>query len=139
MVTTVTLIRMVNLHFECIILEIRRILFKYFHQDYYPQSRFPFLVVLNKLDNIIYNIYIYIYIYISPRNNKGLPRWHQWQRTCLPMQVRCKRGEFHPGSGRSPGGGNSSPLQYSCLENPIDRGAWWTAVLTVTQSQTQLK
>ena len=30
-----------------------------------------------------------------------------------------------PGSGRSPGGGNGSPLQYSCLENPMDRGAWW--------------
>ena len=30
-----------------------------------------------------------------------------------------------PGLGRSPGGGNGSPLQYSCLENPMDRGAWW--------------
>ena len=30
-----------------------------------------------------------------------------------------------PGSGRSPGGGHDSTLQYSCLENPIDRGAWW--------------
>ena len=29
------------------------------------------------------------------------------------------------GSGRSPGGGHSNPLQYSCLENPMDRGAWW--------------
>ena len=31
-----------------------------------------------------------------------------------------------PGSGRSPGEGNSQPLQYSCLENSMDRGAWWT-------------
>ena len=30
-----------------------------------------------------------------------------------------------PGSGRSPGGGHGNPLQYSCLENPMDRGAWW--------------
>ena len=30
-----------------------------------------------------------------------------------------------PGLGRSPGGGNGNPLQYSCLENPMDRGAWW--------------
>ena len=37
---------------------------------------------------------------------------------------RHKRGEFNPGSGRSPGGGNSNPLQYSCLENRMDRGAW---------------
>ena len=33
-----------------------------------------------------------------------------------------------PGSGRSPGGGHGNPLQYSCLENPMDRGAWWAAV-----------
>ena len=33
-----------------------------------------------------------------------------------------------PGSGRSPGEGNGNPLQYSCLENPTDRGAWWTTV-----------
>ena len=33
-----------------------------------------------------------------------------------------------PGSGRSPGGGHHNPLQYSCLENPIDRGAWWATV-----------
>ena len=33
-----------------------------------------------------------------------------------------------PGSGRSPGGGQGNTLQYSCLENPTDRGAWWAAV-----------
>ena len=38
-----------------------------------------------------------------------------------------------PGSGRSPGGRNSNPLQYSCLENPMDRGAWWYAVHRVTR------
>ena len=43
-----------------------------------------------------------------------------------------------PGSGRSPGGGNGNPLQYSCLERPMDRGAWWAKVHGVTKSQTQL-
>ena len=33
-----------------------------------------------------------------------------------------------PGSGRSPGGGHGNPLQYFCLENPMDRGAWWVTV-----------
>ena len=33
-----------------------------------------------------------------------------------------------PGSGRAPGGGNGNPLQYSCLGNPMDRGAWWATV-----------
>ena len=40
------------------------------------------------------------------------------------------------GSGRSPGEGNVSPLQYSCLQNPVDRGAWWATVLGVAKSQT---
>ena len=38
---------------------------------------------------------------------------------------RHKRGGFDPWVGRSPGEGNNNPLQYSCLENPMDRGAWW--------------
>ena len=41
-----------------------------------------------------------------------------------------------PGSERSPGRGNGNPLQYSCLENPMDRRAWWTTVHGVTKSQT---
>ena len=43
-----------------------------------------------------------------------------------------------PGSGRSLGVGNANPLQYSCLENPMDRGALWTAVHWVAKSWTQL-
>ena len=39
-----------------------------------------------------------------------------------------------PGLGRSPGEGNGNPLQYSCLENPIDRGAWWATVHRVAES-----
>jgi len=44
-----------------------------------------------------------------------------------------------PGSGRSPGGENGNPLQYSCLENPTDRGAWWATVHRVAKSQRRLK
>ena len=43
-----------------------------------------------------------------------------------------------PGSGRSHGEGNGNPPQYSCLENPLDRGAWWATVHGVTKSQTRL-
>ena len=42
------------------------------------------------------------------------------------------------GLGRSPGGGNGNALCYSCLENSMDRGAWWTTVQGVTKSRTQL-
>ena len=50
----------------------------------------------------------------------------------------CNVGDLSliPGSGRSPGEGNGYPLQYSCLENPMDRGAWWTTVHGVSKSQT---
>ena len=52
----------------------------------------------------------------------------------------CNAGDLDsiPGSGRSPGGGNGNPLQYSCLENPRDGGAWWATVRGVTKSQTRL-
>ena len=41
-----------------------------------------------------------------------------------------------PGSGKSPGVGNGDPLQYSCRENPLDRGAWWATVHGVAESDT---
>ena len=41
-----------------------------------------------------------------------------------------------PGLGRSPGGRNGNPLKYSCLENPMDRGAWWATVHRVAKSRT---
>ena len=43
-----------------------------------------------------------------------------------------------PGSGRSPGEGNGNPLQYSCLENPMDGGAWWATVRRFAKSRTRL-
>jgi len=44
-----------------------------------------------------------------------------------------------PGSGRYPGEGNGNPLQYSYLENSMDRGAWWAIVHRVSKSQTRLR
>ena len=43
-----------------------------------------------------------------------------------------------PGSGRSPGGGHENPFQHSCLENPMDGGAWWAPVYGAAKSWTQL-
>ena len=53
----------------------------------------------------------------------------------------CNAGDLSliPGLGRSPREGNGNPLQYSCLKNPMDRGAWCAAVYGVAQSQIQLK
>ena len=52
----------------------------------------------------------------------------------------CNAGDLGliPLLGRSPGGGHSNPLRYSCLENPMDRGAWWATVHEVTKSRTWL-
>ena len=52
----------------------------------------------------------------------------------------CNAGNLGsiPGKGKSPGEGNCHPLQYSCLENPMDRGAWWATVRGVGKSQTEL-
>ena len=52
----------------------------------------------------------------------------------------CNVGDLGsiPGLGRSSGEGNGNPLQYSCLENPMDGGAWWATVHGVAKSQTQL-
>jgi len=55
-------------------------------------------------------------------------------------EAACNAGDLGliPGSGKSPREGNGNPLQYSCLGNPMDRGAWWAAVHGVTKSQTPL-
>ena len=52
----------------------------------------------------------------------------------------CNAGDLGsiPGSGRCPGEGNGNPLQYSCLENSMDRGAWQATVHAVSKSQTRL-
>ena len=51
----------------------------------------------------------------------------------------CNAGDpgLVPGSGKSPGEGNGNPLQYSCLENPRDEGAWWAAVYAVLPNTTK--
>ena len=57
----------------------------------------------------------------------------------LPSSVgkafACNEGDLGliPGLGRSPGEGNGNPLQYSCLENPMDRGAWWATVRGISR------
>ena len=56
-------------------------------------------------------------------------------RNSINKASACNAGDLGliPGSGRSPGEGNGNPLQYSCLENPMDRGAWWATVHGVTR------
>ena len=62
-------------------------------------------------------------------NTYGFLRWLSGEESAC----QCKRCGFIPGWGRSPGGGNGNPLQYSCLENPMDRGAWQAIVHEVAR------
>ena len=65
----------------------------------------------------------------------GLPQWLNGKESTSKTEATGDSGSI-PGSGRSPEGGHSNPLQYSCLENPMDRGGWWATVHGVTKSLT---
>ena len=68
-------------------------------------------------------------------NNGGLPWWLSGKESA------CNAGDLGsiPGSGISLGRGNGNPFQYSCLGNPMNRGAWWGTVHGVAKSQTPLR
>ena len=70
-------------------------------------------------------------------------RWLDGMTNVMDVSLSklCQREDVGliPESGRSPGGGNGNPLQYSCLENPLDRGAWGAMVHRVSKCWTQLQ
>ena len=72
---------------------------------------------------------------LGPMLGIGIPRWHSGKESAY------NAGDLSsvPGLGRSPGEGNDNPLQYTCLENPMDRGAWWATVHRVAKSWIQLR
>ena len=80
-------------------------------------------------------VYIYVCIYIWVCICIRLPQWLSGKEFICNTRDTGVTGSI-PGSGRSPGGGSGNPLQYFCLENPVDRGAWWATVHGVAQSQT---
>ena len=66
-----------------------------------------------------------------------LPRWLSSKESACNAEGAGDSGLI-PGSIRSPVGGHGNPLQFSCLENPMDRGAWWATACGVTKSRTRL-
>ena len=68
--------------------------------------------------------------------NLSEPKIGKWTGGSGDKESACNAGDpgLTPGSGRSPGGGDGNPLQYSCLENSTDRGCWWATVHGVTES-----
>ena len=71
---------------------------------------------------------IYMYIYTHTYIYMGFPGGS------VVKNMSIGAGDWFLGSGLSPGEGNGNPLQYSCLENPMDRGAWWATVHEITNS-----
>ena len=61
--------------------------------------------------------------------------WHSGEESTHHAEDAGDTGSI-PGSGRSPVEGNGNPFQFSCLENPMDRGAWWATVHGVSESDT---
>ena len=120
------------------LLHCRQILYHLSHQEspIFPQS-FAYLSNLLMLSFVIVFLF-YVANFINSFLavsvfTVGKPWW------LSSKESACNAGDVGliPGSGRSPGGGHGNPLQYSCLENPMDRGAWQATVQRV-KSWTQL-
>ena len=77
-----------------------------------------------------------LFNFISAATSFGLSRWLSVESAC--QHRRHKRCGFYPGLGKSSGGGNGNPLQDSCLENPMDRGAWRATVQGIAKGRTRL-
>ena len=92
---------------------------------------------LRQKQRVVYKVYwtfIWAWVFMTCLTEHELPSW------LSSKESSCNAGDVGsiPGLGRSPGGGNGNPLQYSCLGNPMDTGAWWATVHGVTKSWTQL-
>ena len=86
-----------------------------------------------KLWDYIWCIYILVYVHLGDSSGKN-------KKENPPANAGVVRYTgLIPRSGKSPGGGHSNPGQYSCLENPMDRGAWRATVHGVTHNRTWLK
>ena len=92
---------------------------------------------------LVYGMALHLRGLISP-NEASFPGVNASQVALVVKNPPANAGDVRdkgliPGSGRFPGEGNGYPLQYSCLENPMDRGAWWATVHGVEKSQIKLK
>ena len=86
----------------------------------------------NSMDCIVYRV---------TKSRTRLSDFHfHFSQVAQTKESACNVGDLGsvPGLGRSPAGGHGNPLQYSCLENPMDRGAWQATVHGITKSQTRL-
>ena len=95
---------------------------------------FSFPPAVDILSSFMYT-FLHIFLCISFSDGNFMVGLHWWHSN---KELPASAGDagFIPGSGRSPGEVNSNPLQYSCLKNPMDRGAWQATVHEVAESDT---
>ena len=98
--------------------------------NYTPTNRPREFTVLHKL---VVAIFLFFVMMVGVKGSPGgASKEHVVKNTPANAGDVRDSGSI-PGSGRSPRGGHGNPLQYSCLENPMDRGAWWVTVRGVTR------
>ena len=112
-----------NIHLPDLIWQARRVNFKNWIQKY-----------------VVFRC-IKLYALKNVHNWLVMPAWRASQVAPVVKNLPANAGDIRdsgliPGLERSPGGGNGNPLQYSCLENPMDRGAWQATVYRVAKSRT---
>ena len=84
--------------------------------------------MLSEVNEKLNNSAQFIYISIQPTHIKRASQVPLEVRNLLANATDTRDTNLIPGSGRAPEGGHGTPLQYSCLENPLDRGTWWATV-----------
>jgi len=87
------------------------------------------------IDCLVASLWLLLFqaFYLYSRQEEGLHRWLRGKESTCSAGAVGDVGSI-PGSGISPGGSHGNPLQYSCLENPMDRGAWQAIVCRVAKS-----
>ena len=103
--------------------------------------RFSRYIFTESVSNDPFIMYFYTFYFDLESNCTGYYLCRASQVALAVKNLTANAGDLRevgliPGLGRSPGGGRGNPLQYSCLENPMDRGAWWATVHGVTKSPT---
>ena len=96
----------------------------------------PCILTNNELKFFLQKEFYYTIVFYE--HVPGFPGGISGKEPGLPTQETVRDAGSIPGLGRSPGGGHGNPLQYSCLENPMDRGAWRATVHRVAQSWTRI-
>ena len=95
------------------------------------KAKFWLCKVVYKMEVFMHTKF-YVPNYVGGKCTFGLPWWLSSKESACQGRS-CRRHGFDPSIRKIPGAGSGNPLQYSCLVNPMDKGAWWAAIQRVTE------